>query len=169
MLTVRSCVLKNHDDSNAKSMKARYRNVLLLLAFLALAVAVSSCTHNRKDFETAKTAVSRELRSPDTARFCTLDEAEFSTRDGKHTVRLWVDNRNLAGVFVRTHFEVTINPENSRVTGATCLECAAEDEKQKLNEAMTDLQTLTSPLNTAPTNPAQQKAPQSQSQPAQKK
>jgi len=30
------------------------------------------------------------------------------------------------------------------VKGATCLECAAEDEKQKLNEAVAELQDLPS-------------------------
>jgi hypothetical protein len=58
-----------------------------------------------------KTAVALELRSPDTARFCTFDEAEFSDRNGAHGVRLWVDNRNLAGSLIRTHFEVTIDPD----------------------------------------------------------
>ena len=139
---------------------------ILLFALLLLAVAVSSCTQKRKDFDIAKTAVSRELRSPDTARFCTVGEAEFSIKNGNHTVKLWVDNRNLAGVLVRTHFEVTIDPDSGLVTGATCLECAAEDEKQKLNEAMTDLQALTSPSRPNPTNPAQQEKLQSQSQPS---
>jgi hypothetical protein len=62
------------------------------------------------------------------------------------TARLWVDNRNVAGLLIRTHFEVTIDPTNRSVKRATCLECAAEDEKQRLNEAMAELQSLPSPL-----------------------
>lgn len=115
-----------------------------------LAVCLFSCSHKRKDFEAAKTAVAQELRSPDTARFCTVDQAEFSAKDVTRTVKLWVDNRNLAGVLVRTHFEVTIDSKTGLVKGATCLECAAEDEKQKLNEAMAELQTLTSPPTPTP-------------------
>jgi hypothetical protein len=128
---------------------------ILLLTIFVLAVSLTSCTHKRKDFETAKTAVAQELRSPGTARFCTLDEAEFSTGNGVHAVRLWVENRNLAGVFVRTHFEVTIDPKSGLVTGATCRECAAEDEEQKLNEAVAELQALTSPSKKASPIPAQ--------------
>ena len=120
------------------------RPIPLLLIF-ALALALGSCTHKREDFETAKAAVAQELRSPETARFCSADEAEFATRNGARTVRLWVDNRNSLDTLVRTHFEVTIDPKSGKVTGATCLECAAEDEKQKLNEAVTELQGLTSP------------------------
>ncbi len=70
-------------------------------------------------------------------------------------VKLWVDNRNLAGVLVRTHFEVTIDPKSGLVKAATCLECAADDEKQKLNEAMAELQGLTSPTK-ASASPAPQ-------------
>jgi len=115
-----------------------------LLILFAVAVSLTSCTHKREDFDAAKTAVAQELRSPDTARFCTFKEAEFSDRNGAHVVRLWVDNRNLAGSLIRTHFEVTIDPTNRSVKGATCLECAAEDEKQKLNEAVAELQDLPS-------------------------
>ena len=128
---------------------------ILLLILFAVAVSLTSCTHKREDFETAKTAVAQELRSPDRARFCTVDEADFSSRNGAHVVRLWVDNRNLAGLFIRTHFEVTIDPTSRSVKGATCLECAAEDEKQKLNEAVAELQALTSPSGKAVTAPAQ--------------
>ena len=128
---------------------------ILLLILFAAAVSLTSCSQKREDFETAKTAVAQELRSPDTARFCTVDEAEFFGRNGMHVVRLWVDNRNLAGLLVRTHFEVTIDPTNRSVKGATCLECAAEDEKQKLNEAVGELQGLTSPSGKALTTPAQ--------------
>ena len=117
---------------------------ILSLILFAVVVSLTSCTHKREDFETAKTAVAQELRSPDTARFCTFDEAEFSDRNGAHVVRLWVDNRNLAGSLIRTHFEVTIDPADRSVKGATCLECAAEDEKQKLNEAVAELQGLPS-------------------------
>ena len=116
-----------------------------LLLIFVLALALGSCTHKRADFETAKAAVAQELRSPDTARFCPADQAEFATGKDARTVRLWVDNRNSLGAPVRTHFEVRIDPRSGRVTGATCLECAAEDEKQKLNEAVTQLQALTSP------------------------
>ena len=66
------------------------------------------------------------------------------------TIKLWVDNRNLAGVLVRTHFEVTIGRKSGLVKGATCLECATEDEKQKLNETVTELQMLTSPPTATP-------------------
>ena len=128
---------------------------ILLLILFAVAVPLTSCTRKREDFETAKTAVAQELRSPDTAHFCAIDEAEFSSRNGAHVVRLWVDNRNLAGVLIRTHFEVTIDPTSRSVKGATCLECAAEDEKQKLNEAMAELQGLPSPSGKALTAPAQ--------------
>jgi len=129
--------------------------LILLVTNCLLVVSLTSCSEKRKDFDTAKTAVAQELRSPDTAQFCTIDQAEFSTRNSGRMVRLWVDNRNLAGVFVRTHFEVTIDPKSGLVKGATCLECAAEDEKQKLNEAMTELQGLTLPTKASP-SPAPQ-------------
>ena len=116
-----------------------------LLCIVGLAVALGSCSHKREDFEAAKAIVAQELRSPETAQFCSADEAEFATKDGTRTVRLWVDNRNPFGAFVRTHFEVTIDPRSGRVTGATCLECVAEDEKEVLDEAVTKLQHLTSP------------------------
>ena len=135
-------------------MEARRVKPLLLFILLVEAVSLAGCTHKREEFETAKTAVAQELRSPDTAHFCTFDEAEFSDRNGAHVIRLWVDNRNLAGVLIRTHFDVTIDPTNRSVTGATCLECAAEDEKQKLNEAVAELQGLSSPSGKAPTTPA---------------
>src|SRR5207253_9002367 len=97
-----------------------------------------------------KNAVAQELRSPSSAQFCTIDQAKFSTINSGRVVKLWVDNRNLAGVVVRTHFEVTIDPKSGLVKGATCLECAAEDEKQKLNEAMAELRGLTSPTKARP-------------------
>jgi hypothetical protein len=143
-------------------MRFRCLKGMFLFTFLLLALAMSGCTQKRKDFDIAKTAISQELRSPDTARFCRVDEAEFSIKNGKHIVKLWVDNRNLAGVFVRTHFNVTIDPDSGLVTGATCLECAAEDEKQKLNEAMSDLQALTSPS----TIPPQREKTENHSQPS---
>jgi len=121
-----------------------------LLILFALAAFLTRCTHKGEDFETAKTAVAQELRAPDTARFCSFDEAEFSERNGEHVVRLWVDSRNLSGSLIRTHFEVTIDPRNHSVKGATCLECATEDEKQKLDEAVAELQKLPS----APTKPS---------------
>ncbi len=120
-----------------------------------MAVSLTDCTHKREDFETAKTAVAQELRSPETARFCTVDDVEFCGRNGAHVVRLWIDNRNLAGFLIRTHFEVTIDPTSRSVKGATCLECAAEDEKQQLNEAVAELQGLTSPSGKAMTALAQ--------------
>ena len=135
---------------HAKSMKSRHVTLILLLTICALAVSVGSCSQKQKDFDIAKTAVAQELRSPDSAQFSTIDQAEFSTKDAMRTVKLWVDNRNLAGVLVRTHFEVTIDPKSGLVKGATCLECAAEDEKQKLNEAMAELQGLTSPTKASP-------------------
>jgi hypothetical protein len=140
---------------DAKSMEGKQVNLILLLTMFVLAVSLASCSQKRKDFETAKTAVAQELRSPDTAQFCTVDQAEFWTRNGAQgrAVRLWVDNRNLAGVLVRTHFEVTIDPKSGLVKGVTCLECAAEDEKQKLNEAVAELQGLTSPSGKASTTP----------------
>ena len=127
--------------------------LILPFTMVVLAISLVSCSHKAKDFETAKTAVAQELRSPDTAQFCTVDQAEFLTGNGMRVVRLWVDNRNLAGVLVRTHFEITIDPKNGLVKGATCLECAAEDEKQKLNEAMAELQGITSPSGKASTTP----------------
>ena len=126
---------------------------ILLLILFAPAVSLTSCTHKGEDFETAKTAVAQELRSPDTARFCSFDEAEFSERNGEHVVRLWVDNRNLSGSLVRTHFEVGIDPRNRSVKRATCLECATEDEKQKLEEAVAELQNLPSAPRKPPTAP----------------
>ena len=65
--------------------------LILLLNILVLAVSLTSCMRKRKDFETAKTVVARELRSPGTAHFCALDQAEFSTRNGLHAVKLWVE------------------------------------------------------------------------------
>ena len=137
-----------------------------LLTMFMLAVFVTSCSNKRKDFETAKNAVSQELRSPGTARFCRFNDAEFSNSNGARTVRLWVENRNVAGVVVRTHFDVTINPKSGLVTEATCLECAAEDEKQKLNEAVAELQGLTAPSKKAPTIPARREEAQNQSKPS---
>jgi predicted rRNA methylase YqxC with S4 and FtsJ domains len=131
-------------------MQHRYVKLILRVTICVLAVFLFSCSHKRKDFEAAKTAVAQELRSPGTAQFCTVDQAEFSAKDAMRTVKLWVDNQNLAGVLVRTHFEVTIDPKSGLVKGATCLECAAEDEKQKLNEAVAELQALTSPPTPTP-------------------
>jgi hypothetical protein len=131
-------------------MHDRYVKLILRVIICVLAVALFSCSHKRKDFEAAKTAVAQELRSPSTAQFCTVDQAQFSAKDAMRTVKLWVDNRNLAGVLVRTHFEVTIDPKSGLVKGATCVECAAEDEKQQLNEAMDELQALTSPPTPTP-------------------
>ena len=65
--------------------------LILLLNILVLAVSLTSCTRKRKDFETAKAVVARELRLPGTAHFCALDEAEFSIRNGLHAVKLWVE------------------------------------------------------------------------------
>ena len=128
-----------------KATEDRGVKLTLLVTVCLMAVSLASCSQKQKDFDTAKTAVARELRSPDTAQFCTINQAEFSTTDNGRMVKLWVDNRNLAGARVRTHFEVTIDPKSGLVKGATCLECAAEDEKQKLNGAMAELQSLTSP------------------------
>src|SRR5262249_35445875 len=140
---------------NSKSTEDRHVKLILLGITSVVAVSLASCSQKRKDFDTAKTAVAQELRSPGTAQFCTIDQAEFSTRNSGRMVKLWVDNRNLGGVLVRTHFEVTIDPMSGLVKTATCLECAAEDEKQKLNEAMTELQRLTSPTKASP-SPAPQ-------------
>ena len=131
-------------------MQHRHVKLILLVTICMLAVCLFSCSYKRKDFEAAKTAVAQELRSPDTAQFCTVNQAEFSAKDAMRTVKLWVDNRNLAGVLVRTHFEVTIDPRSGLVKGASCLECATEDEKQKLNEAVAELQALTSPPTPTP-------------------
>ena len=65
--------------------------LILLLNNLVLAVSLTSCTRKRKDFETAKTVAARELRSPGTAHSCAFDEAEFSTRNGMHAVKLYVE------------------------------------------------------------------------------
>jgi len=131
-------------------MQDKYVQLILPVTICVLAASLFSCSHKRKDFEAAKTAVAQELRSPGTAQFCTVDQAEFSAKDAMRTVKLWVDNRNLAGVLVRTHFEVTIDSKSGLVNGATCVECAAEDEKQKLNEAMAELQALTPPPTATP-------------------
>lgn len=72
--------------------------------------------------------------------------------DQEWTARRRTLGRNLAGAFVRRHFEVTIDPKSGLVSGAKCLECAAEDEKQKLNEAMAELQELTTPSKKTPTD-----------------
>jgi hypothetical protein len=126
----------------------------VLVIILTLAGVLTGCSQKREEFETAKTAVAQELRFPNSARFCPIDQAEFSSKNGAHAVRLWVDNQNLAGALVRTHFEVIIDPKNGLVKGATCLECAAEDEKQKLNEAVDELQGLNSPSSSPLTSPA---------------
>ena len=136
-------------------MQDKYVQLILRVTICVLVASLFSCSHKRKDFEAAKAATAQELRSPDTARFCTVDQAEFSAKDAMRSVKLWVDNRNLAGVVVRTHFEVTIDPKSGLVKGATCVECATEDDKQKLNEAMAELQALTSP----PTKPSSTPAP----------
>jgi hypothetical protein len=112
---------------------------------LLLALAVGSCSRKREDFEVAKAAIARELRSPETAKFCSLSEAEFTEGKTSRTMRLWVESRNLQDVLVRTHFEATIDAASGRLTKVTCLECAAEDERQKLNEAVDELQALSSP------------------------
>jgi hypothetical protein len=115
----------------------------LLIATFAL--ALTSCSQKNHDFEVAKSAVAQELVSADTTRFCPISEAMFSTKNGARSVKQWVETQNKLGRQVRTHFEVTIDPKSGSITGATCLECAAEDENQKLPEAMTELQKLTSP------------------------
>ena len=74
--------------------------LFLQVTICVVAVSLFSCSYKRKDFEAAKTAVAQELRSPSTAQFCTVDQAQFSTRNAMRTVKLWVDNRNLAGVLV---------------------------------------------------------------------
>ena len=79
--------------------------LILPVTICVVAVSLFSCSHKRTDFEAAKTAVAQELRSPDTAQFCTVDQAEFSTKNAVRTVKLWVDNPNLAGVLIRTHFD----------------------------------------------------------------
>jgi hypothetical protein len=121
-------------------MKAR-----LMVALLLLPTFLTACSKNKRDFETAKAAVARELLAPDTAHFCAINEATFSSHNGNRSVALWVDTRNNLGRQVRTHFKVTIDDKTGAVTGASCIECAAEDEKQKLNEAATELQALTAP------------------------
>ena len=117
----------------------------LLTILVVSAICLTSCSKKRQDFETAKGAISQELVSGDTARFCSVNEATFSTKNGDRSIRLWVDTENRIGGRVRTHFEVTIDAKTGAVKGATCLECAAEDEKQKLPEAMGELQKLASP------------------------
>jgi hypothetical protein len=112
----------------------------LLLLLVISAIFLTSCSKQRKDFETAKNAVGQELVSRDTARFCSMSDATFSTKNGDRSVKLWVDTDNRIGAHVRTHFEVLIDARTGAVKGATCLECAAEDEKQKLPEAMAELQ-----------------------------
>ena len=135
-------------------MQHRHVKLILRVAICVLAVCLFSCSQRRKDFEAAKTAVAQELRSPGTAQFCTVDQAQFSTRNAVRIVKLWVDNQNLIGVIVRTRFEVTIDTESGLVKGATCVECAAEDEKQKLNEAVAELQALTPPSPQRTSTPA---------------
>jgi Zn ribbon nucleic-acid-binding protein len=58
-----------------------------------------------------------------------------------------------------------VDPKSGLVAGAKCVECAAEDEKQKLNEAMAELQELTTPSMKTPTDPDQREKQQSQLQP----
>ena len=135
-------------------MESTLVRLIVLVTISILAVSFASCSQRQRDFYAAKTVVTQELRSPDTAQFCALDQAEFSTRNAVRTVKLWVDSRNLAGVLVRTHFEVTIDSKSGIVKSATCLECAAEDENQKLNEAVAELQGLTSPRGQASSTPA---------------
>jgi hypothetical protein len=135
-------------------MESTLVRLIVLVAISILAVSFASCSQRQKDFDAARTVVAQELHSPDTAQFCRLDQAEFSTRNTVRTVKLWVDNRNLAGVLVRTHFEVTIDSKSGMVKNAICLECAAEDENQKLNEAVAELQGLTPPPGKASITPA---------------
>ena len=100
----------------------------ILLLILFAAVSLTSCTQTRR-FRDGETAVAQELRSPETARyFCTVDEAQFFGRNGAHVVRLWVDNRNLAGLLIPqyTHFEVTIDPDEPLGERGDVSECAAE-------------------------------------------
>jgi hypothetical protein len=100
---------------------------------------------------------------PGTAHFCALDQAEFSTRNGLHAVKLWVETWPERS-FARTLKSWSI----LRVAwwrGAKYVECAAEDEKQKLNEAMAELQELTTPSMKTPTDPDQREKQQSQLQP----
>ena len=85
--------------------------------------------------------------------------------DQEWTARRQTLGRNLARAFVRTHFEVMVDPKSGLVAGAKCVECAAEDEKQKLNEAMAELQELTTPSMKTPTDPDQREKQQSQLQP----
>lgn len=117
----------------------------VLIIFVISAMSLTSCSQKNQDFEAAKAAVAQELVSADTAHFCLMSEAAFSTKNGDRFVKLWVDAENKLGSHVRTHFEVTIDPRTGAVKGATCLECAAEDENQKLNEAVAELQKLNSP------------------------
>jgi hypothetical protein len=110
---------------------------------VVLAMGLTCCSAKRNDFETAKSAVAQELLSPAVARFCPMNEAVFSMKNGARSVKLWVETRNSIGALVRTHFDVTIDAKSGLVKGAACLECAAEDENQKLNEAMAELQAIT--------------------------
>ena len=75
--------------------------------------------------------------------------------DQEWTARRQTLGRNLAVAFVRTHFEVTIDSKSGLVAGAKCVECAAEDEKQKLNEAMAEMHELTAPSKKTLTDPDQ--------------
>jgi len=59
MLGVLRWAAKDRPDANAKSMKAGYMKLILLLNILVLAVSLTSCTRKRKDFETAKIIVAR--------------------------------------------------------------------------------------------------------------
>ena len=118
------------------------RTTVLIATF---SLTLTSCSQKNHDFEVAKSAVSQEMVSAETTRFCPISEATFSTKNGARSVKLWVECQNKLGRQVRTHFEVTIDAKSGSVTGATCLECAAEDENQKLPEAMTELQKLSSP------------------------
>ena len=79
----------------------------------------------------------------------------FRSGNGLHAVKFCVENRNLTGAFVRSGLAAS----------AKCVECAAEDEKQELNEAMAELQELTTPSKKTPTAPDQREKQQSQLQP----
>ena len=59
MLGALRWAVKDSPDANAKSMKAGYMKLILLLNILVLAVSLTSCTRKRKDFETAKIIVAR--------------------------------------------------------------------------------------------------------------
>jgi hypothetical protein len=126
--------------------------LILLLNILVLAVSLTSCTRKRKDFETAK---------PLLPGSCAAGNSTFlRARSGRVFDQEWTARRQTLGRnLAERSFARTLKSRSIlRVAwwqGAKCVECAAEDEKQKLNEAMAEMHELTAPSKKTPTDPDQ--------------